>query len=235
MCPRTHGSGRLIAIEGVSGVGKTHLTAALLAKYPAETRPVLLEEFSQRPAGPDRDLGRDLLRVLIAAADGDPFLRGGHPRAETLLLLAIKTFDYESCLEALAQGRTVIEGRSLHTIAVYQSLILHPDDDAAAYAQAHTILDHAARWRPLPDLTIHLCDDVTAAVRRAEDRDRMRFTAEHWRLHHRAAALFDRLAAEDPDAMPTIDLRMASSREIVAAIRALVAGMARCSGESDAL
>lgn len=225
MRPHPHGPGQLVAIEGISGVGKTHLTTTVLAEYPAEARPVLLEEFSQRPTGTRRDLGRDLLRVLVAAADGDPFLRGGRPRTETLLLLAIKTFDYETCVQALAQGQIVIEGRGVHTIAVYQSLILHPDDDAAAYAQARTILDRAARWRPRPDLTIHIRDDVTLAVRRAEVRDQMRFTADHWRLHHRAALLFDRLAADDPQTMPTVDLRTISPWEVVPAIAALLGDM----------
>ncbi len=90
-CPR----GQLLSIEGLSGVGKTHLTARLLARYVNPERPVLLEEFSQRPQAARRDLGRDLLRALINAAGGDTFLRGGHPGAETLLLLAIKMFDFE--------------------------------------------------------------------------------------------------------------------------------------------
>ena len=61
-------------------------------------------------------------------------------------------------------GHTVIEGRSLHSTAVYQSLIMNPDDNEAAFVLARRILDDAAQWRPLPDLTVVLTDDVTAAV-----------------------------------------------------------------------
>jgi thymidylate kinase len=56
----------------------------------------------------------------------------GFPRSGTLFLLATKMHDFEVTLPHLLTGRTVIEGRSVHSTAVYQSLIIHPDDDQAA-------------------------------------------------------------------------------------------------------
>jgi dTMP kinase len=207
--------GRLISIEGLNGVGKTHLTTRLLARIINTDRPVLLEEFSQRPQTGGGDLGQGLLRALINAAHGDPFLRSGHPGAETLLLLAIKMFDYETgCAAALVEGRTVIEGRSVHSIAVYQSLIACIDDEAA-HKRARRILDLAAAWRQLPDLTILITDDVTTAVRRAETRDGNRYTGKQWQLHHRAAALFDRLAAEDPHRIAVLDRRRLPAEALI--------------------
>ncbi|MDQ7904690.1 hypothetical protein RB614_09170 [Phytohabitans sp. ZYX-F-186] len=206
--------GRLISVEGISGVGKTHLTGQLLERHTSDGF-VVLEEFSQRHHTDDNDLGRDLLRILIAAANGDPFLRSGHPGTETLLLLAIKTFDYENgSATALAQGRTVIEGRSVHSTAVYQSLIVHPDDQSA-YQHAQLILDLAARWRPLPDLTILITDDMTAAIRRAETRDGIRYTEQQWQLHRRADALFGRLAADDPQRLTVLDRRRLTNDQLI--------------------
>lgn len=43
----------------------------------------------------------------------------------------------------------------------------------------------SARWRPLPDLTIVITDDVKAAVSRAEVRDGTAYTPEQWRLCRR--------------------------------------------------
>lgn len=206
--------GRLISIEGLNGVGKTHLTTRLADRYRNGGPLVLLAEFSQRPHI-GHDLGRDLLRALIATAHGDPFLRGGHPGAETLLLLAIKMFDYEAgCTTALAERHTVIEGRSVHSIAVYQSLIAYPDDDDA-HQHARRILDLAAAWRPLPDRTILITDDVATAIGRAETRDNTRYTTEQWRLHHRAAALYDRLAADDPGRIAVLDRRQLPADAII--------------------
>ena len=131
--------------------------------------PLVIEAFTERRAG--ADLGRSLLRALVSASDGDRFLRGGHPASETLLLLAVKLHDFETARAQLREGRTVIEGRSVHSVAAYQSLIIERDDDRALEL-ARRILATAARWRPLPDLTVILTDEPAAAIRRAEHRDR---------------------------------------------------------------
>lgn len=200
--------GRLVSIEGLNGVGKTYLTTRVIkaAADRGEQPPHVIEDFSGR-ADTGTDLGRLILRTLVTASDGERFLRAGFPRSETLLLLAIKMHDFEAALPALRAGNTIIEGRSIHSTAVYQSLIMNPDDDDAAFVLAGQILNEAARWRPLPDLTIVLTDDVDAAVGRAEARNGEAFTAEQWRLHRRAAALFERLAAADSEHVRLLDRR----------------------------
>lgn len=219
--PQRLSPGLLVSTEGVNGVGKTYLVgqvAAQLARDSANAVPVIVEEFSRRAHG-GNDLGRQILRALVDASGRDRFLRGGHPASETMLLLAIKTHDYEASRDALTAGRLVLEGRSLHTVAVYQSLILHPDDDDAAHEHARQILALAACWRPLPDLTILVTDDVAAAVRRAEQRDAIPYTPEQWRLHRRAAALFDRLAGDDPDRIRVLDRRTTDAEHAATQMR----------------
>ncbi len=210
--------GMLVSVEGVTGVGKTYLTAQL--RYPGQgaAAAVMVEEFSRRPA--QGELGHDLLHALVTAAHGDPFLRGGRPAAETLLLLAIKTYDYEArCVPALRRGQLVLEGRSLHCIAAYQSLILHPADDQQAYDEMWAILDIAAQWRPMPDLTFLITDDINAAIERAEHRDRITFTPEHRRLHYRVAVLLDQLANDAPDTVIVIDRRHLDNDDAITLMR----------------
>jgi dTMP kinase len=206
----------LVSVEGLSGVGKTHLTTLLLQRLPDGCQPLLIQEFSQRSGSGRHDLGRDLLHSLVNAAHGDHFLRGGHPGTETLLLLAIKMFDYEEhAAPALRRGQLVLEGRSIHSTAVYQSLITNPHDDEAAYQHACEILALAEQWRPLPDLTVLLADNVDIALQRAERRDTKVFTTEQRQLHHRAAALFERLAAVDPQRVPIVDRRLLGLDEAI--------------------
>jgi dTMP kinase len=220
VCVDHTGRGRLISIEGLSGVGKTYLTNRVIEAATAAPGqpPLVVEEFSQRREDGDVNLGRRLLRILVTAANGEHFLRAGFPKSETLLLLAIKMHDFEATLPTLLAGRTVIEGRSVHSTAVYQSLIMHPDDYQAAAASVTHILDMAARWRPLPDLTIVITDDPQAAVRRAEARDGITFTAEQWAIHHQAAQLFEHQATIDPEHVRLLDRRDHGTTTLVATI-----------------
>jgi dTMP kinase len=204
--------GPLVSVEGISGAGKTYLTSQLVSSCQVAA----IGEFSERLSADARALGDELLRALITEAQGDHFLRSGYPGTETVLLIAVKAFDFEQCVSWLAQGRTVVEGRSLDSVAVYQSLITHADDFERARSEANAILTLAAQWRPLPDLTILIIDDVATAVGRAETRDGRRFTEEQWSIHCRAATMFSLLAAEHDDRFRVIDRRRTTMQEAVA-------------------
>ncbi len=207
--------GLLVSIEGLSGTGKTYLTTRLLAENPAlAADAVIIAEFSRRP--PRGELGHELLGALADAAAGDVLLRGGQPAAETLLLLAIKTYDYEAhCLPAIRHGHVVFEGRSLHCTAVYQSLITHPEDEDQARREMLAILDIAAQWRPLPDLTFLITDDPSAAASRAELRDGRAFSPGYRRIHHRAAALYEQAASDSPGNITVIDRRHLTASDAI--------------------
>ena len=211
--------GLLVSAEGVTGSGKTYLIQQMLAEHEAlKARAVELEEFSRRPS--HGELGHDILAALAEAANGDRFLRGGRPATETLLLLAIKTHDYEAhCAPALRRGRLVFEGRSLHSIAVYQSLILYPSDDDKAYQEMWTLLDLAIQWRPLPDVTFIVMDDVNASIERAEQRDKTIFSPEEKRFHHRAAELYDRLAADIRTGVDIVDRKLLNPADAITLMR----------------
>ncbi|MDG4756185.1 MULTISPECIES: dTMP kinase [Micromonospora] len=196
--------GPLISVDGITGIGKTYLT--LRAVEALDNKPVLLEEFSRRiDGGPG--LGKALLRALIEASAGDPFLRGGAPLAETMLLLAIKRHDLDTALPALSSGQTVVEGRSVDTTAVCQALQLHPHDGDTALETAVALRDFAASYRPLPDLTILVTDEASEAVTRAQRRDKCIFTSEQVTFMQDACTLYERLAATDPTRYRVLDRR----------------------------
>ncbi|MFE2727128.1 dTMP kinase [Kitasatospora sp. NPDC059327] len=197
-------AGVLVSTEGLSGAGKSHLTH--LAAQRLDTDLLCVEEFSRRRHRRD-DLGSRIITALAEAAAGDQFLRAGAPASESLLLLAVQMHTWETTRAALAAGATVIEGRSVHSVAVYQGAALHPDDDRAALARARLILTEAAAWRPLPELVILLTDDPARALARAERRDRRRYTPEEHTVHRRCAALFEALAADDPHRFRVLDRR----------------------------
>jgi len=215
--------GALVSIEGINCVGKTYLTERLRTLLPHSGRgaPLVLEEFSARIAT-DTDLGRALLRALIDTAGGDMFLRSGTPGTEALLLFAIKAYDLDVARPALAEGRLVIEGRGLDTTAVYQALLTESSNTAAA-VRAKALLEFAAAWRALPDLTILITDDPHQAMARAERRGSFTYSDQDRSLQRRAADLYLRLAADDPDRIRVLDRRTTDEDGAVERMRTWIA------------
>ncbi|GAA4229424.1 dTMP kinase [Streptosporangium album] len=211
--------GPLVSAEGINGVGKTYLTNRAVEAL--DDKPLMLDEFSQRANGRP-GLGEALLRFLREASAGDPFLRGGTPMAEALVLLAIKRHDLDTVIPDLSSGRAVVEGRSVDTTAVCQALLLRPDDPDAALETATALLELASSYRPLPDLTILVTDDASEAVVRAQRRDRRVFTTEQATFMREACALYERLAATDPARYRVVDRRSVGEHEAAEQIRAWI-------------
>lgn len=211
-CPR----GPLISIEGITGVGKTYLTNR--AVQALQEPPLLLEEFSRRTDS-RRGLGDRLLQALRRASGDDPFLRGGAPTAEALVLMAIKRCDLDTVLPVLAGGRTVVEGRSVDSTAVCQAQLLHPHDPDTALETARALLALAGSYRPLPDLTILITDDADRAIDRAQRRDQRVFTPAQAAFMRAAGALFEHLAATDPARYRIVDLRGTDEHQAADLIR----------------
>uniref|UniRef100_A0AAU2K067 Thymidylate kinase n=1 Tax=Streptomyces sp. NBC_00049 TaxID=2903617 RepID=A0AAU2K067_9ACTN len=211
--------GPLISAEGLNGVGKTYLTNRAVELL--DQQPLLLDEFSQWANGRP-GLGGALLQTLYKAGGGDPFLRGGLPLTEALILIAIKRHDLDTVLPYLSTGRAVIEGRSVDSTAVCQALQLHPDDPDTALETASAILDLASSYRPLPDLTILVTDDADQALARAQRRDDRVFTSEQAVFMRDACLLFERLATTDPARYRVLDRRHVDEHEAAEQIRAWI-------------
>jgi dTMP kinase len=195
---------RWITVEGCNGVGKTHVVAELARQL--GDRVHVLPELTDLP---DTSLAGRVMRALLVSSD--QFLRTGAPRAETQLLLALQTHRHE----AVPRDRELIlEDRGPWSVAVYQSLILHPDDDCAALSTARWILRTNSRWRPEPDVTVLLRDDPVACTGRFATRLGRSITAEEQHLVQRAAALYDVLAAES-DRVHVIDRRHRASADLL--------------------
>jgi dTMP kinase len=211
--------GPLVSVEGITGVGKSYLTSRTVEAL--GDKPLVLDGFARR--APERpELGEALLRALREASGKDPFLRGGTPLAEALLLLAIKRHDLDTVIPELSAGRAVIEGRGVDSTAVCQGLQLHPGAPGAALEEAAALLVLAASFRPLPDLTILVTDDASAAIERAQRRDQLTFTAEQATFMREACALYEALAATDPARYRVVDRRSAGEREAAGQIGAWI-------------
>jgi dTMP kinase len=200
----------LASIEGISGSGKTYLVEKL-AKLMRETPTVFLSELSERRNG---RLDYGIIQALQLT--GDRFFRSGEPRAVTFLLLALKIWDYEALVApTLRNGGIVVEDRSIHTIAVYQAILLNPVTPELRLATVNELLTLARNWRALPDVTFLVELDFDTALERAERRNSAPYTAEERALLADAAALYSQMADQHPEQFVRCDRRKLSDDAIL--------------------
>jgi dTMP kinase len=205
-----------VSVEGVNGVGKT--SAARSAAAMLGTRCLLLDELTDQPGDtlPGRVIG------ALAAAK-DPFLRGGHPVAETLALLALQVRKAERLAgRDLAGVDVVLEDRGVDTVAVYQAVIMCSQYPAPPPEEvAQHVLSATLRWWPLPDATILLTGDLSVCARRFADRTGHPLALADMQVIERIDALY-RVAARDSRRYTSIDVARLSPGESARAVSQIV-------------
>jgi dTMP kinase len=174
-----------VSIEGLNGVGKTYLIRHLARRLGG--RCLVLDELTST--------GDDTAKAIIGAlADGGgTFLRTGYPVAETFALAALKVREYERVAALTPSPGWVLEDRGMDTVAVYQAAIL-----GGGHALAGQIAAIAAMWRPDPDVTVLLTDDLEACIGRFAARTGAPVTAADRQLLATVSDLYEARAAAAP-------------------------------------
>jgi dTMP kinase len=188
-----------VTVEGLNGVGKTHLAGLLAARLGEGCQ--LLSELT--------DLGTDQLSGQVIAAltrPGGAFLRTGHPLTETFALLALKVLEYERAGAGPPAASVIVEDRGVDTVAVYQAAILAQDGPPdPAVELVERVQQTAAMWRPRPDLTLLLVDDFDACLDRYAARIGAPVCAADRELLAAVGRLYADLAAREPDRITVVD------------------------------
>lgn len=206
-----------VSIEGINGVGKTSAARSVAATLGA--RGLLLDELT--------DQSCDTLPGLVIAAlsaEGDPFLRTGHPVVETLALLALQVRKAERLAERdLAGVEVVIEDRGVDSVAVYQAAILCSQySEASPEAVVRHVLSGIRRWRAFPDVTILLTGDPSVCAARFADRIGHPLAPQDVRVIEQIDALYRAAADDDPGRYTLVDVGDLSPQATAAAVEDIV-------------
>ncbi len=200
-----------VSLEGIEGVGKTYFAGQLAARL--GSRCVLVSEITDHePATVPGQI------VAALSACGDVFLRTGHPLTETFALLARKVHAYGEAAAACGEDPEIaLEDRGPDTVAVYQAAILEPSGSLPDTLElAQRISAVAARWRPFPDLTLLLTDDLEKCAERFARRLGRPLQLSERILMTRAAELYPLFAAAEPGRYAVIDRQGRSGAEVLA-------------------
>lgn len=194
-------TGRLIAVEGSEGSGKT-TQAQMLAES-------LGAVFTREPGG--TPLGEQI-RDLLLGTDGD----APCDRAEALLMAAARAQHVDRVVApALAGGNDVVTDRYIGSSLAYQGVGRGLGVAAVAAVSAFAVDGVEA------DLVVLLDVDVASAASRLErSLDRIEQAGEEF--HARVAAAYRDLAAADPQRWLVVDGR-GSIDEVARCLQAAVA------------
>ena len=185
--------GRLIALEGGEGTGKS--TQAHLLANALEARGYDVD-LTREPGGTS---GAEAIRNLLL----DPPGEGWQPRAEALLFAAARADHVERRIRpALEAGRWVICDRFVDSSRAYQGGAGGLDD--AAITALHAFGSDGLR----PDLTILVTVDPDTILERLSQRDGGKSDAIGGRsadYHARVADAFHSIAKDDPLGFAIVD------------------------------
>lgn len=206
-----------VCIEGINGVGKTSAARAVAARLGTRCR--LLDELTDQP-------GDTLPGEVIAAlsSEQDPFLRTGHPVAETLALFGLQVRKHEQLTrQDLAGVEVILEDRGLDTVAVYQAAILCSQDHGTALDEvARHLLASGRPLLPMPDATILLVGDLAVCSQRFANRIGRQLDPADLQLTGQIDAQYREMAAGDPARYTILDVADMSPDESASAVTRVV-------------
>ncbi len=206
--------GRLIALEGGEGAGKSTQARLLAGALRAAGKSVVL---TREPGGTP---GAEAIRGLLLGTDGE----GWGPRAEALLFAAARADHVERLIApALAAGQWVICDRFVDSSRAYQG-------GAGGLEDADILALHRVGSRGLlPDLTVLIEVPEAEVAERLKERDggaADRIGGRDPDYHARVAAAFRRFAEAEPARFARIDGSGAAEtihQRIMAAVALLLA------------
>lgn len=203
--------GKLLSLEGISGTGKTFYRKQLEKNIGNKENILFIKEiFNEAQDG----LNKKIFSALYHTEDR--FFDMGVPLTETMLLLSRSMYKYESTIrQALEDGKTVIEDRSIDTIALYQAILIAQKNGGNPLEIAEKIYSFAGSFRQLPQKTFLLYGNPDLAISRAEKRDGMPYKPDEIKLLKTVDKFYSIYADIHPERFIKLDISKEDSEQIV--------------------
>lgn len=212
--------GRLLSLEGISGTGKTFYREQLEKNIENKQNILFVKEiFNEAQEG----LNKKIFLALYHTEDR--FFNMGVPLTETMLLLSRSMYKYESTIkQALESGKTIIEDRSIDTIAIYQSILIAQKTGENPFEIAEKIYSFAGSFRKLPQKTFLLYGDSDLAISRAEKRDGIPYKSDEIKLLKAVDKFYSIYADKHPERFIKLDIAKEKTAQILNKMQNVIEG-----------
>ncbi len=210
--------GKLLSLEGISGTGKTFYREQLEKSIGNKENILFIKEiFNEVQEG----LNKKIFSALYHTEDR--FFNMGVPLTETMLLLSRSMYKYESIIrQALEEGKTVIEDRSIDTIALYQAILIAQKNGGNPLEIAEKIYSFAGTFRQLPEKTFLLYGNPDLAISRAEKRDGIPYKPDEIKLLKAVDKFYLIYADTHPERIIKLDISKENTNQILCTMQNVI-------------
>ena len=193
--------GKLVTLEGVSGIGKSFYFGKL-EKINSNENLIFNKEITN---GVHYGINQKIYEMLTSS--DSPFFDAGNPKLETLLIAAKQANDEETfILPSLIKGKSVISDRGYDTICVLQGILFSQKYGGNPLYYSQQLYESLSLFNRVPDKTILLTGDTDSAIMRAEIRNGKEYTEEEKRFLKLSAKLWLKHAAMHQERFEIIDV-----------------------------
>lgn len=163
-------NGKLITIEGISGVGKTYYFNKL-KKICNKNKVIFNSEIND-----SKQCGYNKKIFDILTSTNSRFFDTGNPKMETLLIAAKQANDEERfIIPTIKKGLNVVSDRGYDTICILEGILYSLKYSTRLDKDIEDLYFLLSKYCLVPDKTILLVDNYEDCIIRAEKRDKKNY------------------------------------------------------------
>lgn len=202
--------GKLITLEGISGIGKTYFSNQLKLIFNEKNVFFHKEIMDEKHKG----INKQIFNILCST--DSKFFDTGNPKMETFLIAAKQANDEENAIiPAMQAGKIVISDRGLDSICVYQGILFAKKYGKDPLDYTLNLYEKLKGLCLTPDKTILFTGDIFKAIDRAETRDSDRYNEEEIQILTQASRLYLEIAKRNIDRFCVINVDKLTNNEVI--------------------
>lgn len=202
--------GKLITIEGISGVGKTYYFNKLKKLFDKE-KIIFNSEINDSVQS---KYNKKIFDILTSC--NSRFFDVGNPKMETLLIAAMQANNEQNfILPAIQEGMNVISDRGYDTVCILESIKFSIKYNTNLDNDVEEIYSFLNKYCMIPDKTILLIDDCDKCIARAEKRDKLNYNDKEKIILKKSYEYFLKMALKYNERYYIIYVNRLTEKEIV--------------------